>query len=128
MTDILQLIAIIVGGLVLTFGTLAIWVLMGYYSVRILRSFKGGILSQGWKYICIAVPFLISGQLATGMGSSDTVLIREEIFKVLGASLSLLGGVMIVIGFRRQYMSWNPKGMKTSTVQKEAPVPEQVAS
>ena len=112
MVDILQLALMIVGGSTLIFGTMAIWILMGYYSVRILRSFKGGILSKRWKYICTGVPFLIFGQLTTSIGSSDSVLIQEEIFKVLGASLSLIGGIMIVIGFRTQYNSWNPKGMK----------------
>ncbi len=128
MTDILQLIATIVGGSILVFGTFAIWILMGYYSVRILRSFKGGILSKGWKYISIAVPFLIFGQLSTGMGSSDDILIQAEILKTLGASLSLVGGIMIVIGFRNQYNSWNPKGMKTPTVQKEKLVPQQAVT
>ena len=123
MTDILQLALMITGGLTLVFGTFAIWILMGYYSVRILRSFKGGVLSKGWKYICIAVPFLIFGQLSTSMSTSDTIVIQGEILKILGASLSLLGGIMIVIGFRTQYNSWNPKGMKAPKMHEETKVP-----
>lgn len=125
MTDILQLALLITGGLTLVFGTIAIWILMGYYSVRILRGFKGGILSKGWKFICIAVPFLIFGQLTTGLGNSDKILVQGEIFSVLGASLSLVGGILIVIGFKTQYNAWNPKGMKSPSIPKEKPVPAQ---
>jgi hypothetical protein len=116
----------IVAGSTLVFGTIAIWILMGYYSVRILRSFKGGVLSRGWKYICIAVPFLIFGQLATSMGSSGSVaLIQDQIFRVAGASLSLLGGIMIVIGFRTEYRAWNPKQMRSQTLNEQKPISEQ---
>jgi hypothetical protein len=104
MIDMITLVATIVAGSTLVFGTIAIWILMGYYSVRILRSFKGGILSKGWKFICIAVPFLIFGQLATGLGTNNSLAsIQQEIFRTLGGSLSLIGGIMIVVGFRAEY-------------------------
>jgi len=123
MTDILQLIAVIMLGSTVVFGTTAIWILMGYYSIKILRSFKGGVLVKGWKYICIAVPFLIFGQLATGMGGSSSLILQsQQILKVVGASLSLIGGLMIVIGFRTEYKAWNPKQMKMeASVEKSAP-------
>jgi hypothetical protein len=112
MTDVIQLIFIILAGSTIVFGTIAIWILMGYYSIRLFRSFKGGVLSYGWKYICIAVPFLIFGQLATGLGNSNPLTVAEEILRSGGAAFFLLGGIMIVIGFRAQYKAWNPKGMK----------------
>ena len=121
MIDMVTLLAMIVAGSTLVFGTIAIWILMGYYSVRILRSFKGGILSKGWKYICIAVPFLIFGQLATGLGASASLAsIQQELFRTAGASLSLIGGLLIVVGFRTEYRAWNPKQMKEATVQPAA--------
>ena len=96
MIGIVQLITAIAAVSTLVIGTIVVWILMGYYSVRILRSFKGGLLSNGWKYICIAVPFLIFGQLATSMSGSDSISVTlEQTFKVLGASLSLIGGIMI---------------------------------
>jgi hypothetical protein len=125
LTDVVTLIIEIVGGSMLVFGTIAIWIAMGYYSIRLLRSFRGGILSNGWKYICIAVPFLVSGQLTTGLGGSGA----NGVLMVFGASLSAIGGLMIVIGFRAQYRAWNPKGMKsTSTQSEERPVPQQVVA
>ena len=103
----------VVAALFLVFGTIAIWILMGYYSVRILRSFRGGVLSKGWKYVSIAVPFLIFGQIATSYGSNNAfTTVDQEILRVLGASLAALGGLMIVLGFRAQYNAWNPKEMK----------------
>jgi|SRR5579872_2553488 len=118
MISMIQLILALAAGSTLVFGTIVIWILMGYYSVRILRSFKGGILSQGWKYICLAVPFLIFGQLATSIGGSASINSGEEILRTVGASLSLLGGLLIVIGFRTEYRAWNPKQMKTAKVEK----------
>jgi hypothetical protein len=123
--DIVTSIIEIVGGSTLVFGTIAIWIAMGYYSIRLMRSFRGGILSNGWKYICIAVPFLVFGQLTTGLGGSGA----NSILMVFGASLSAIGGLMIVIGFRAQYGAWNPKGMKsTSTQIDQKPVPQQVVA
>ena len=113
MADIIQLIIMIVGGSTLVFGTIAIWILMGYYSIRILKSFKGGLLGKGWRFISIAVPFLVFGQLATSMGGSSSVVLQEQILKVIGASLSAIGGLMIVIGFRSQFKLWTPKGMSS---------------
>ena len=114
MADIIQLIIMIVGGSTLVFGTIAIWILMGYYSIRILKSFKGGLLGKGWRFISIAVPFLVFGQLATSMGgSSSASLLQDQILKVIGASLSAIGGLMIVIGFRSQFKLWTPKGMSS---------------
>ena len=128
MIDIVTLIVAIIGGSTLVFGTIAIWILMGYYSVRILRSFRGGLLSSGWKYICIAVPFLIFGQLITSMGGSGSIATeQEQILRIAGASLSAIGGLMIVVGFRAQYRVWNPKGMKSTPNSKEQnPEPQQV--
>ena len=119
MTDIIQLVLMVVAGSLLFFGTIAIWILMGFYSVKILRSFKGGALSKGWKYVCIAVPFLVFGQLISGIGGSTSIALLQEgaIFKVIGVALSAIGGLLMVIGFRAEFNAWNPKGlnkMKTS--------------
>jgi hypothetical protein len=94
---------------------------MGYYSMRILRSFRGGVLSKGWTFVSVAVPFLIFGQLVNGFGSSQSLtMVSQETLRVIGASLSAIGGLLIVLGFRAQYKAWNPKGMK----RREASAPE----
>ncbi|MDA4111346.1 MAG: hypothetical protein OK439_02325, partial [Thaumarchaeota archaeon] len=88
-------------------------------------SFKGGILSKGWKFICIAVPSLIFGQLATSLGGSSSItLVQDQILKSLGASMSLIGGLLIVIGFRTEYRIWNPKQMKLA----QKPSPQQAVA
>ncbi|MCL5067254.1 MAG: hypothetical protein M1368_02730, partial [Thaumarchaeota archaeon] len=93
----------------------SLWILMGFYSIRILRSFRGGVLSKGWRYISIAVPFLILGQLFTGMGESSTIaLLEDQILRAAGASFSAIGGLMIIIGLRAEHNAWNPKGLKSS--------------
>ncbi|MFI5419936.1 MAG: hypothetical protein ACHQ1H_03110, partial [Nitrososphaerales archaeon] len=96
------------------------------YAVRILRSLRGGVLSQGWKFICVAVPFLIFGQLITSMGGSSSIALPQaQTLKVLGFSLSAIGGLMIVIGFRSQFRAWNPKGMKTALRTQEKSINQQ---
>jgi hypothetical protein len=115
MIDIIQLAFMLAAVSTLVFGTIVVWLLMGYYSLRILRSLKGGILSKGWEFICVAVPFLILGQLATSLSSSSRITsISEQSLQAIGALLSLTGGIMIVIGFRTEYKVWNPKGMPSA--------------
>lgn len=46
MIDIVTLIVAIIGGSTLVFGTIAIWILMGYYSVRILEELPGRVIEQ----------------------------------------------------------------------------------
>lgn len=128
MVEIIQLILAIIAGSTLVFGTIIIWILMGYYSVRILRSFRGGVLSKGWKYICVAVPFLILGQLSTGLSISSVAVSQQEILRTLGASLSAIGGLMIVIGFRIEYRAWNPRGLKDSSQSAPQTTVQQAAS
>ncbi len=85
---------------------------MGYYSVRILRGFRGGVLTKGWTFVCLAVPFLIFGQLASGIGNSQSLgMISQEALRVLGITLSAVGGLFLVLGFRAEYKAWNPKGI-----------------
>jgi hypothetical protein len=109
----IQTILAVAAGSTIVIGTIAIWIMLGFYSIRILNSFKGGVLSKGWKYVCIAVPFLIFGQFSTGLGDSSSIaMMQVEILKTIGVSLSAIGGLMIVIGFRTQYNAWHPKGLK----------------
>jgi hypothetical protein len=117
MTNVFALILTIAAGSTLVFGTIIVWILMGYYSVKIFKSFKGGVLMNGWRYICVAIPFLIFGQLATGLGDSgSTINSAQELFRALGITLSLAGSILIVIGFRSEYQAWNnPKQTKVAT-------------
>ena len=122
MTDMVSLILAIAAGSTLVFGTIAVWILMGYYSARIFRSFRGGVLMKGWRYICIAVPFLILGQLATGLSDSSGASAAQDLmFRALGLSMSLVGGVLIVIGFRTEYRAWNPKKMNIPSTEGSIP-------
>jgi hypothetical protein len=51
--------------------------------------------------------------LATGVtGLGSFTLTQVDILEALGATLSIIGGLMIVVGFKAQFDLWNPKGMK----------------
>jgi hypothetical protein len=93
--------------------TIVVWALMGFYSVKILKGFKGGVLGTGWKYISFAVPFLVLGQLATGItGLENFGANQVDVLQGVGAIFSIVGGLMMVIGFKAQFDAWNPRGMK----------------
>lgn len=111
--NVVGLILLITSFSTLAIGTIVIWILMGYYSIKILRSFRGGVLSKGWKYISIAVPFLILGQILVGMSGYGSIGV-VHLLRTAGASFSAIGGLMIVIGFRAEHNAWNPKQLKNS--------------
>ena len=125
MSDMVQATLTLLLSVTLAFGTIVIWIFMGYYSIRIFRSFGGGVLSRGWKYICIAVPFLILGQLATGINGFGSVTnLQQDMLSALGASLSLVGGLLIIMGFRLEYNAWNPKEMRQKTPREDKVSPK----
>ena len=97
---------------IIVIGTIAVWVLLGFYSVRLFKTFRGGDLGLGWRYVCLAIPFLICGQLVTGIGAADSLSpSQESLLLATGALISLGGGITMVMGFRIQLKMWNPKGL-----------------
>jgi hypothetical protein len=92
-------------------GTLGVFAAMGYYAIKILRGFKGGVLHQGWNLMAASALFFIVGQLfllgGAGQALRDIGIAQDSI--ALGSALETIGGLLLVMGFRTQYNIWNPK-------------------
>ena len=96
-------------GLAFSVTTIGVFIAMGFYAVKNLRGFKGGLLSRGWKFISIAVFFFIAGQLFLDSGSGQALRGLGEIAQyniAFGSLMETLGGLFLVLGFRAQNNIW----------------------
>src|ERR1700730_14585320 len=96
---------------------------MGVNAIRLLRSFRNGILAKGWKFISIAAFFLIYGIVALDLSISSWLPsgIFTGFLGFSGATCQAIGGLAFAYGCKAQYDAWNPKGLKNDqTVAKTA--------
>jgi hypothetical protein len=106
-------------GLIFSVATIGVFIAMGFYAVKNLKGFKGGLLSKGWKYISIAVFFFIAGQLFLDSGAGQAIRGMAPIAQyniAFGSLMETLGGALLVMGFRAQNNIWK----KDKIVQKVA--------
>ena len=99
----------IVLGLILSVATIGVFIAMGFYAVKNLKGFKGGLLSKGWRYISIAVFFFIAGQLFLDSGAGQAIGGMASIAQyniAFGSLMETLGGALLVMGFRSQNNIW----------------------
>jgi hypothetical protein len=96
--------------------------IFGFYAVRLLRSFKSGILENGWKKVTIGAIFLVLGQfphLAAQISSTSLALY----FEYPEMLLRLLGIVFLILGFRAQYQVWRVDNKNlSSTLEPSNPI------
>lgn len=80
-------------------------VVFGYYAMRLLQSFKSGILENGWKRVTLGAIFLALGQFPrlAALVSSTSLASYFEYPELL---LRLLGILFLILGFRAQYQVW----------------------
>ncbi|MDA4131129.1 MAG: hypothetical protein OK457_10190, partial [Thaumarchaeota archaeon] len=84
----------IVGVIVLTF--------FGFYSVKLLTSFRKGILELGWRRVSTGAIFLILGQfpfLLSGIVSAE----QATSLQYVGNLFRFIGIIFIALGFKTQY-------------------------
>jgi hypothetical protein len=81
-------------------------VIMGlvYYSVRLLQTFKGGIVGKSWLYVSYGVLTLAIGLI---LFIFHSLLNLPTIVYQTGNTIVLVGGLLILIGFYRQYKIWS---------------------
>jgi hypothetical protein len=114
-------ISSVVLGSAFSLATIAVFVAMGFYAVKNLKGFKGGLLSNGWRFISIAVFFFIAGQLflVTGSGQALQGLGLTAQYNVaFGSLMETFGGALLVLGFRAQNNVWKTKKLAPSIVAK----------
>src|SRR5579864_1988660 len=79
--------------------------IFGFYAVRLLSTFRNGMLEKGWKYVTegalilglAQIPFLLSG-----VGTSSLFTLLDD----TGMLIRLIGMVFLILGFRAQYQVW----------------------
>ena len=99
----------IILSLVFSVVTIGVFIAMGFYAVKNLKGFKGGLLSKGWRYISIAVFFFIAGQLFLDSGAGQAIRGLQTIAQyniAFGSLMETLGGLFLVMGFRAQNNIW----------------------
>ena len=97
MISSVEQVADIIGvGVVLAFG---------FYAVKILASFRAGMLEKGWKQVAyggialiVAQLFLISGDVFSGG--------MNVLLSVAGTLTRFLGMILIILGMRTHYQVW----------------------
>ena len=90
--------------------------IFGYYAVRLLSSFKRGILEGGWRLVTAGAIVLVIAQfplLLAGQATSKLMFDLVELVYVL----RFIGIVFLTLGFRAQYQIWrvDKKSVATST-------------
>ncbi|HYB04644.1 MAG TPA: hypothetical protein VED17_09285 [Nitrososphaerales archaeon] len=77
----------------------------GYYAVRLLASFRKGMLERGWRLVVFGaillgvaqIPFLVA---AITSGNLSTTLVA------VGDLVRFMGMISLILGFRAQYQIW----------------------
>ena len=73
------------------------------YAVQLMRSTKGGTLSGSWKYIAEGWVVLAAGQVAFVFSSG-----QSDLAPIVGGLLSVVGGGMMALGFRKHLAALRP--------------------
>lgn len=77
----------------------------GYYAIKLLSSFKAGMLEKGWKQVTVGAAVLAVAQIvyiAGGFGSSTFSTILED----AGQLMRFTAVVFVTLGLRTQYQIW----------------------
>lgn len=99
-------------------GGLLILAVFAFYAVKLVASFKTGMLAKSWKYVTLGAIILIAAQfpflaLTSGQftGNSDLML--------LGQAMRFIGILSIAVGFREQCKIWRPKSLAPNPMTRE---------
>lgn len=82
---------------------------LGFYAVRLVTSFRTGMLAKSWKEVTIGALILIIAQFpffVAGFG------IYETVFVSLGMGMRFLGVIFLIIGLRAQSRVWGSENKK----------------
>lgn len=86
-------------------GGVIILSIFGFYALKILSSFRKGVLETGWKQVTVGAIFLMLAQffiIGSGFGSTS----METIFNLSVFAMRFVGVVLLILGFRAHYQVW----------------------
>ena len=79
--------------------------IFGYYAVRLLSSFRKGMLERGWKLTVYGAIFLGVAQIpfiASALSSGNLSIFIGYV----GNAFRFFGILFLILGFRAQYQIW----------------------
>lgn len=74
-----------------------------YYALRILTSFKKGLLERGWRILSVGIILLVAGVLI--MTLSNYITVGGYLYQ-LGIGINAIGVCLAVMGFKSHYDVW----------------------
>ena len=93
----LQLATSIIGSVLL--------LVFGFYALKLLASFRKGVLETGWKEVTVGAIFLVLAQfLIIGSGFGAASLVYSLNISVF--AMRFVGIVLLTLGFRAHYQVW----------------------
>jgi hypothetical protein len=75
-----------------------------YYAMRILTSFKRGMLERGWRLLSVGIIILVAGELVLTVSNYNPV--GGYLFQ-LGIGIDSIGVLLAVLGFKSHFEIWN---------------------
>ena len=87
----------------------------GYYALRLLASFRKGMLEKGWRDVTIGAIILAIAQfpiLASGVSENGMF----DLLGSAGALLRLTAMIFLILGLRSQYQVWRLDKKKNPAV------------
>ena len=79
--------------------------IFGFYAIKLLATFRNGMLEKGWKHVTEGAIILAVAQipfLVSGIGPSVLSSLLDDV----GSLLRLTGMIFLILGFRAQYQVW----------------------
>lgn len=86
-----------------------------YYAVRLLSSFRKGMLEKGWKLVALGASILALAQVPYIFSSLFNILSLGRLSTVASLAGSLIrfaGVIVLILGFREQYQIWRVDKIK----------------
>ncbi len=90
---------------------------IGYYSSRILMQMRTGLLEKSWRYLVAAAYVLQGGVVVFLFQQFSSSTLMFEVTSHLAATLFVIGGIYILLGFRAHYVVFSPKHPKSDLKQ-----------
>jgi hypothetical protein len=98
-----------------------------YYAIRLLTSFRRGMLEQGWNFLSEGIIIIVGGEIILAL--SNYFPLTGYLFPV-GLSVDAVGVLFAMMGFRSHYHIWrvDDKRLSSETEKKNPPFEEEKAS
>ncbi len=83
----------------------ALLLVFGFYALKLLASFRKGVLEKGWKEVTVGAIFLVLAQfliIVSGFGAPSLV----SPLNISVQAMRFVGIVLLILGFRAHYQVW----------------------